>query len=185
MLEYIPYFIANIFQSGAYAICMLYLTGELSQQKKHLWSTCISFFLMYWLTITIQLHDDDWIVIGLFLILCVYFLFVYFNTSKPISQCLNVVICGYLIETICQVFFIVLYNLLHIPSNINGYNDPVSLSVVVFGCLLLIPVLRFLPIRKWMNRLENISYSSYFISTRDNRFKTIIILKSDYFYIFA
>ena len=35
MLEYIPYFIANIFQSGAYAICMLYLTGELSQQKKH------------------------------------------------------------------------------------------------------------------------------------------------------
>ena len=90
MLEYIPYFIANIFQSGAYAICMLYLTGELSQQKKHLWSTCISFFLMYWLTITIQLHDDDWIVIGLFLILCVYFLFVYFNTSKPISQCLYV-----------------------------------------------------------------------------------------------
>ena len=160
MLEYIPYFIANIFQSGAYAICMLYLTGELSQQKKHLWSTGISFFLMYWLTITIQLHDDDWIVIGLFLILCVYFLFVYFNTSKPISQCLNVVICGYLIETICQVFFIVLYNLLHIPCNVNGYSDPVSLSIVVFGCLLLIPVLRFLPMRKWMNRLENISYSS-------------------------
>ena len=86
MLEYIPYFIANIFQSGAYAICMLYLTGELSQQKKHLWSTCISFFLMYWLTITIQLHDDDWIVIGLFLILCVYFLFVYFLFCNYIIQ---------------------------------------------------------------------------------------------------
>lgn len=163
MSAYIPYLLVNVFQIGAYAICMLYLTGELSQRKKHPWSTGISFFVMYCLTITIQLHDDGWVIIGLFLILSVYFLFIYFNTSKSISQCLNVVICGYLIETVCQCFFILLYNLLHIPCDINGYNDPLSLSIIIFGCLVLIPVLRFLPVRKWMNRLEDVSYSSSLI----------------------
>ena len=73
-------------------MCMLYLTGELSRQKKHPWSTGISFLAMYLLTVTIQLHDDGWVIMGLFLILSVYFLFIYFNTSKSISQCLNVVI---------------------------------------------------------------------------------------------
>lgn len=160
MSAYIPYFLVNIFQIGAYAMCMLYLTGELSRQKKHPWSTGISFLAMYLLTVTIQLHDDGWVIMGLFLILSVYFLFIYFNTSKSISQCLNAVICGYLIETICQCFFILLYNLLRIPCDVNGYNDPFSLSIVLFGCLLLIPVLRFLPVRKWMKRLENVSYSS-------------------------
>lgn len=156
----IPYLLVNVLQIGAYAVCMLYLTGELALQKKHPWSAGISFFIMYCLSVIIQFYDNEWIVIGLFLILSLYFLFIYFNTSKSISQCLNVVICGYLIETVCQVFFIVLFNLLHIPCDSNGYDDPASLSIVVFGCLILIPVLRFLPVRKWMNNLENISYSS-------------------------
>lgn len=163
MSAYILYFLVNIFQIGAYVICMLYLTGELSLQKKHPWSTCISFIVMYCLTITIQLHDNEWIIIGLLLVLSMYFLFIYINTSKPISQCLNVVICGYLIETLCQCVFMLLFNLLHIPCDINGYSDPLSLSIIILSNLLLIPVLRFLPVRKWMNQLEQVSYSSSLI----------------------
>lgn len=156
----IPYFLVNIIQIAAYAACMLYLTGELSQIKKRPVSSLVSFFLMYILTVTIQWYDNDWVVVGLFLILSLYFLLLYFNTSKSISQCLNIVICGYLIETLCQCVFILLFTILRIPLDANGYNDPVSLSIVLLGALLLIPVLRLLPVRKWMHSLENISYST-------------------------
>ena len=163
MVAYIPFLFINICQVGAYALCMLYLTGELSNLKKHPFSIFLSYVVIYTLTVIIQFYDDDWVIIGLFLILSIYFLFVYFNSSKSISQCLNIVICGYLIETLCQCFFILLYNLLHIPCSTTGYNDPASISIVLFGTLLLIPVLHFLPIKKWMDSLENISYSSSLI----------------------
>lgn len=163
LISYIPFLLINLIQVASYALCMLYLTGELSNLKKHPVSTFFSFIVMYSLTMIIQFYDDEWVIIGLFLILCIYFLFIYFYSSKSISQCLNVVICGYLIETLCQCFFILLYNLLQIPCSTAGYNDPASLSVVLFGAFLLIPVLHFLPVRKWMDSLENISYSSSLI----------------------
>ena len=160
---FLLYLLVNFIQISGYAAAMLYLAGELSLQKKRLLPTGISFIILYIATIVIQYYDNDWVVVGLFLILSLYFFFIHFNTSKSISQSLNIVVCGYLLETLCQCFFLLLYNVLRIPCDINGYDDPVSLSIVVFGVALLIPVLRLLPAGKWMNSLENISYSTSLI----------------------
>lgn len=163
IMFFLLYLLVNFIQISGYAAAMLYLAGELSLQKKRLLPTGISFIILYIATIVIQYYDNDWVVVGLFLILSLYFFFIHFNTSKSISQSLNIVVCGYLLETLCQCFFLLLYNVLRIPCDINGYDDPVSLSIVIFGVALLIPVLRLLPAGKWMNSLENISYSTSLI----------------------
>lgn len=98
MAALIPYLISNIFQIGAYAFCMAYLTGELAELKKRPLTTGISFIVMYFTSIIIQRYDNDWVTIGLSLILSLYCLLLYLNTSKTLSQCFNIVICGYLIE---------------------------------------------------------------------------------------
>ena len=142
---------------------MAYLTGELAELKKRPLTTGISFIVMYFTSIIIQRYDNDWVTIGLSLILSLYCLLLYLNTSKTLSQCFNIVICGYLIETLCQCVFILLFTILRVPLDANGYNDPISLSIVFLGALLLIPVLYFLPVRKWVQSLANISYSTSLI----------------------
>lgn len=136
MAALIPYLISNIFQIGAYAFCMAYLTGELAELKKRPLTTGISFIVMYFTSIIIQRYDNDWVTIGLSLILSLYCLLLYLNTSKTLSQCFNIVICGYLIETLCQCIFILLFTILRVPLDANGYNDPISLSIVFLGALL-------------------------------------------------
>lgn len=163
MAALIPYFISNIFQIGAYAFCIAYLSDEIAELKKRPLTTGISFIVMYFTSIIIQRYDNDWVAIGLSLILSLYCLLLYLNTSKTLSQCFNIVICGYLIETLCQCIFILLFTILHVPLDANGYNDPISLSIVFLGALLLIPVLYFLPVRKWVQSLANISYSTSLI----------------------
>lgn len=140
MAALIPYFISNIFQIGAYAFCIAYLSDEIAELKKRPLTTGISFIVMYFTSIIIQRYDNDWVAIGLSLILSLYCLLLYLNTSKTLSQCFNIVICGYLIETLCQCIFILLFTILHVPLDANGYNDPISLSIVFLGALLLIPV---------------------------------------------
>ena len=92
MAALIPYFISNIFQIGAYVFCMAYLTGELAELKKRPLTTGISFIVMYFTSIIIQRYDNDWVTIGLSLILSLYCLLLYLNTSKTLSQCFNIVI---------------------------------------------------------------------------------------------
>ena len=111
---------------------MAYLTGELAELKKRPLTTGISFIVMYFTSIIIQRYDNDWVTIGLSLILSLYCLLLYLNTSKTLSQCFNIVICGYLIETLCQCIFILLFTILRVPLDANGYNDPISLSMHCF-----------------------------------------------------
>lgn len=92
MAALIPYFISNIFQIGAYAFCIAYLSDEIAELKKRPLTTGISFIVMYFTSIIIQRYDNDWVAIGLSLILSLYCLLLYLNTSKTLSQCFNIVI---------------------------------------------------------------------------------------------
>lgn len=61
MAALIPYFISNIFQIGAYAFCIAYLSDEIAELKKRPLTTGISFIVMYFTSIIIQRYDNDWV----------------------------------------------------------------------------------------------------------------------------
>lgn len=159
-------FIFSIFtivlQNITYLGCMLYLSGEytlkslLPPPEKLL----LSFIAFNFLVSLIQIYDNQWILLGLFLVFLLYIVFLYINTSKSISQCCNIALFGYLLASLCQGIGIVLFNLLHIPYNPLATDNFGMCLIILLGSLILAIFLYFCPVHIVMDKLEKISYFS-------------------------
>ena len=97
-------------------------------------------------------------MLGLLYVLLMYIIFLYINTSKPISQCCNIALFGYLIVSFAQTIGIILVNLLHIPYNPQRFDNIGICLIFLLTPLILIVFLYFCPIHIIMNKLEKNSY---------------------------
>lgn len=144
--------------------CLLYLSEEFSLRsllppsRKLL----LSFIIINPLTLLIQLFDNNYVLLGVCLLLLLYTGFLYINTTRSFSQCFTISGFGYLLANIPQIPVILACSLLHITHSPATYN-PVTCTIILIGAIITFLILRLFPIRRLMQVLEKTSYYSSLI----------------------
>lgn len=149
--------LATIIQNITFLGFMLYLANQ-NLQMLFRAKFLISFSAYSLFIFLIQRNDNNWIFCALIILFCAYTTVVFFNSNCKLSQCINCVLLGYLVVTLCQIIAILIFNLFHFKYDMNDISNPFTFGLMVLSFFILLILNKVFPIIKLANKFNHLSF---------------------------